>query len=99
MKVKVKLVNGEEREIEVKEFISGEERNKILDKAIEYIQEGRELKGRIKAGVLMNEVVKCVVKDIDTTQLTTESFDRIFSKYAHYFGLGEEKKSSLEDKK
>ena len=99
MKIKVKLVSGEEKEIEIKDFLSGEERNKIIDKAIEYTQEGRELKGKIKAGELMNEIVRVATNGMDISQLTAESFDEIFSRFAHYFGLGEEKKNLFEDRK
>lgn len=92
--MKVFFVDGTEKEIELKKFLSGAERSRILDRAITYNQEGAKIKGLIRAGELMSSVVKAVLPaGVDFETLTAESFDAIFSKYDSYFNQSEKKTS------
>lgn len=96
--MKVKLIDGTEKEINLK-LISGTKRNEIIDAGSEFQKEGNKMIATFKPGKLMTAVVKEVIpKDLDIDTLTIESFDEIYDLYSHLFNQDskEAKKKDLD---
>jgi hypothetical protein len=88
MKIKVGLVDGTEKEINIKP-ISGLRKNELLENATKLDYKDGKQHIRISMPMLENEIIKAVIdiNEIKPEELTAESCAKISSEYGYLFGL------------
>jgi|GEM_PF-6467900 len=93
MKRMVKLMDGESKEIEVREKLNILERNKILSKCTKTTIEGNRTIAETDMFLLQTLTLQKIVKGISIELIDPDDCDSIFEGYKGIFGL------TVDDKK
>jgi len=92
VKEKIKLVNGEEKEIEIKDFLSIKDVHIIMNKSIKISTKGSDINTDVDFIGLVIETLRVAITGVNVEEIEYKSAVQIFNKYfAKYFSQVEKK--------
>lgn len=88
----VHLLNGEEKEVEVKDKLNILDRNKILSECTKTRMEGTKLFTDTDLFLLQTRTLQKIISGVSLEQIDPDDCDMIFDDYKGIFGIGDKKK-------